>query len=61
MVLADQDGWDRYVAASWLNIRRWLDVNPQDKLAGEIRAELTSGPARYAQYRRECLGWGSSR
>ena len=58
MVLADQDGWDRYAAASWLNIRRWLDANPQDELADEMRAELTSGPARYARYRREYLGWG---
>jgi hypothetical protein len=23
MVLADQDSWDRYVAAQWLSIRRW--------------------------------------
>ncbi|MBS1183730.1 MAG: hypothetical protein H6Q99_3610, partial [Proteobacteria bacterium] len=25
MVLADQDGWDRYEAAKWLTLRRWLD------------------------------------
>ena len=58
MVLADQDGWDRDAAASWLNIRRWLDANPHDELADEMRAELASGPARYARYRREYLGWG---
>ena len=58
MVLADQDGWDRYAAASWFNIRRWLDANPHDELAGEMRAELASSPARYARYRREYLGWG---
>ena len=58
MVLADQDSWDRYVAAQWLNIRRWLDANPHDELAAEMRAELTSGPARHARYRREYLGWG---
>ena len=27
MVLADQDSWDRYVAAQWLSIRRWLEAN----------------------------------
>src|ERR1700749_526077 len=27
MVLADQDSWDRYAAASWFNIRRWLDAH----------------------------------
>src|SRR5437667_10935568 len=58
MVLADQDGWDRDAAASWLNIRRRLDANPHDELADEMRAELASGPARYARYRREYLGWG---
>jgi SAM-dependent methyltransferase len=58
MVLADQDSWDRYHAAQWLNIRRWLDANPGDELAGQMRAELTSAPARYVRYRREYLGWG---
>jgi hypothetical protein len=33
MVLASQDSWDRYAAAQWLNIRRWLDANPDDELA----------------------------
>ena len=58
MVLADQDSWDRYVAAQWLNLRRWLDHNPDDELAGEVRDELTHEPARYARATREHLGWG---
>ncbi|MHC0432813.1 SAM-dependent methyltransferase [Streptomyces sp. O3] len=61
MVLADQDSWDRYQAAQWLNIRRWLDRNPDDEdaeLAAELRAELSREPARYARYAREYLGWG---
>ncbi len=58
MVLADQDSWDRYEAAQWLNLRRWLAHNADDELAGEVRAELTTGPARYARYTREYLGWG---
>jgi SAM-dependent methyltransferase len=58
MVLADQDSWDRYQAAQWLNLRRWLDENPDDELAPEVRAELTTEPARYARYQREYLGWG---
>ncbi|GGV24674.1 hypothetical protein GCM10010277_05090 [Streptomyces longisporoflavus] len=58
MVLADQDSWDRYQAAQWLNLRRWLDRNPGDELADEVRAELTTAPARYARYQREYLGWG---
>ncbi|WP_136524859.1 SAM-dependent methyltransferase [Geomonas ferrireducens] len=58
MVLADQDGWDRYEAAKWLTMRRWLETNPDDELAIEVRAQLTSEPQRYAAYTREYLGWG---
>ncbi len=58
MVLADQDGWDRYEAAKWLTMRRWLEANPDDELASEVRAQLTTEPERYAAYRREYLGWG---
>ena len=58
MVLADQDGWDRYEAAKWLTMRRWLDANPGDEFAKDVRATLTSEPERYAAYTREYLGWG---
>ena len=58
MVLADQDGWDRYEAAKWLTMRRWLKANPDDDFAKEVRAKLTVEPKRYAAYTREYLGWG---
>jgi SAM-dependent methyltransferase len=58
MVLADQDGWDRYEAAKWLTMRRWLEANPGDELAKDVRAKLTSEPGRYAACTREYLGWG---
>jgi SAM-dependent methyltransferase len=58
MVLADQDSWDRYEGTKWLTMRRWLEANPDDALAKEVRAQLTSEPARYAAYTREYLGWG---
>jgi len=58
MVLADQDSWDRYEAAKWLTMRRWLEANPEDELAEEVRAKLSSEPERYATYTREYLGWG---
>jgi SAM-dependent methyltransferase len=58
MVLADQDGWDRYEAAKWLTMRRWLEANPDDELVQEVRTSLTSEPERYAAYTREYLGWG---
>ena len=58
MVLVDQDGWDRYEAAKWLTMRRWLEANPGDECANDVRAQLTSEPERYAAYTREYLGWG---
>lgn len=58
MVLADQDGWDRYEAAKWLTMRRWLEANPNDELAKDVRSQLTEEPKRYASYTREYLGWG---
>ena len=39
MVLADEECWDRYVAAQWFNVRTWLDANPDDVLAGAISAD----------------------
>jgi len=58
MVLANPDSWDRYEAAKWLTMRRWLEANPDDEFAKEIRGELALGPRRYAMYTREYLGWG---
>ncbi len=58
MVLADEDGWDRYEAAKWLTMRRWLETNLDDEFAKDVRAKLTSEPERYAAYTREYLGWG---
>ncbi|MHB9756591.1 SAM-dependent methyltransferase [Streptomyces sp. BYX5S] len=58
MMLADQDSWDRYQAAQWLTMRRWLDAHPDDEMAAEVRAELTAEPVRYTRYQREYLGWG---
>ncbi len=59
MVLADHDSWDRYEAAKWLTMRRWLEANPDDEFTKDVRAKLTSEPERYAAYTREYLGWGA--
>ncbi|HAS0970476.1 TPA: class I SAM-dependent methyltransferase, partial [Enterobacter hormaechei] len=58
MVLADQEGWDRYEAAKWMTMRRWLEENPDDDFAQEVRAELTIAPERHVTYTREYFGWG---
>jgi SAM-dependent methyltransferase len=58
MVLADEDSWDRYVAAQWLTTRQWLDAHPTDELWAQMRAELDSAPLAYVTYQRRYLGWG---
>lgn len=58
MVLADEHSWDRYVAAQWLNIRRFIDANPDDEIVPELRAELDTAPVGHVQYQRRYLGWG---
>ncbi|MBV1855975.1 SAM-dependent methyltransferase [Catellatospora tritici] len=58
MVLASEDSWDRYRAAQWLNVRRFLDANPDDELAAEFRAELDRAPLDYVRYERALVGWG---
>lgn len=39
-------------------MRRWLDRNPDDELAAEVREQLDSEPVSYTRYLREYLGWG---
>lgn len=58
MILTDEDGWDRYAAAQWFTVRAWLDENPDDDMAGEMRAELDDAPLRHVRYPRPYLGWG---
>lgn len=58
MMLADQDSWDRYVAAQWRNIREFIDKNPEDSLVPQFREELQVSPILHTQYQREYLGWG---
>jgi hypothetical protein len=58
MVLADQEGWDRYEAAKWMTMRRWLDENPDDDFACDVRNELTLSPTRHVTWTREYFGWG---
>jgi hypothetical protein len=58
MVLADQDSWDRYAAAQWLNLRRFIDAHPDDELVLEARQMLDEGPVQHTKYQREYLGWG---
>ncbi len=58
MVLANTDDWDRYVAAQWATVDRWLDANPGDPDAQAIRDWITAGQRSYLSVDRRYLGWG---
>lgn len=57
MVLAGPDDWDAYQGLQWLNLRRWLDANPDDELWPQLREELDRAPSEHL-VAREHLGWG---
>lgn len=58
MVLADGDSWDRYAAAQWWNIDRWLRANPDDPEAPAMREFLVDWRRAHLEYGRRLLGWG---
>lgn len=58
MVLADQFGWDRYVAKQWKTVNEWLVRNANDPDAPALRDWLNHGRAEYLNYGRRYLGWG---
>ncbi|GAB4441873.1 MAG: class I SAM-dependent methyltransferase [Chloroflexi bacterium OHK40] len=58
LVLADQHGWDRYVAPQWLAVSEWLRAHPEDPDAGAIRALHERSRREYLAYTRRYLGWG---
>jgi hypothetical protein len=58
MVLADGDSWDRYVAAQWWTVERWLTANPDHPGAPHMRRYLTGSRRSHLTYQRRYLGWG---
>jgi SAM-dependent methyltransferase len=58
MVLADGDSWDRYAAAQWWTLTRWLDANGDDPEAPELRRFLDDARRSHLAYVRRYLGWG---
>jgi SAM-dependent methyltransferase len=58
VVLADEGSWDRYAAAQWLSVRRWLAAHPDDDIAAELREELRVAPRKHLLFQRRLLGWG---
>ncbi|HLU60250.1 MAG TPA: class I SAM-dependent methyltransferase [Pseudonocardia sp.] len=58
MVLTDEHGWDRYVAAQWWALRRWLDEHPGDPAAEQVRAFRDESRRAHLAHQRRYLGWG---
>jgi SAM-dependent methyltransferase len=58
MVLADEHSWDRYAAAQWWALRRWLDEHPDDPRAGQVREFRDEARRGHLAYQRRYLGWG---
>lgn len=58
MMHADEASWDRYVAAQWFTLRRWLDEHPDDPLRQDVRAFLDTSRRTYLDVQRRYLGWG---
>jgi hypothetical protein len=58
MVLANSDDWDRYAASQWLNVSTWLDSNPDDPEAPEVRQERDASRREYLAHSRAQLGRG---
>ncbi|PIK81914.1 hypothetical protein CFY86_21365 [Raoultella ornithinolytica] len=45
--------------AKWLTMRRWLEENPGDEFASEVRTELTIAAKNHTTYTREYWLGGS--
>jgi SAM-dependent methyltransferase len=58
MVLASQDGWDRYEAPQWMAVDDFLRANPSDPDASELREWIAKGRRAYLRYGRRYFGWG---
>ena len=58
MVLANPDGWDRYVAPHWWAADAWARDHPDDPDAAAVRAFAATERAGHLAYGRRYLGWG---
>ncbi len=58
MVIANQDGWDRYEAPQWMAADDFLRANPDDPDASELRKWIANNRRAYLRYGRRYFGWG---
>ncbi|MEM8863257.1 MAG: SAM-dependent methyltransferase, partial [Chloroflexota bacterium] len=58
MVLANHEGWDRYMGPQWMAVDDFLRQNPDFADASELRDWNNNGRRSYLKYGRKYLGWG---
>jgi SAM-dependent methyltransferase len=58
MVLGDLDSWDRYAAAQWWTLERWLREHPTDPDTHTIRQFRDNSRRAHLEFGRQYLGWG---
>jgi SAM-dependent methyltransferase len=57
LVVASPDDWDRYEAAQWRAMDRWLRTNPDDPMHAQIRDALDHWRETYLRWGRRHMGW----
>jgi len=58
MVMADQNGWDRYEAQQWMAVDDFLRANPTDPDASALQEWIAGNKRAYLRYGRHYFGWG---
>lgn len=57
VIASSKDDWDRYETLHWQAVERWLEANPDDSDAAEIRTRFEHWKWNYLRYQRDYLGW----
>ena len=57
VIASSEDDWDRYDTLHWQAVEQWLDANPTDPDADDIRSRHERYKRSYLRHQRELLGW----
>ena len=57
VIASSEDDWDRYETLHWQAVERWLEENPADPDADDVRARHERSKRNYLRDQREYLGW----
>ena len=57
LIASSENDWDHYESQHWRALEEWLDANPRDPDASEIRERHEQARADYLGFQRELLGW----